>query len=128
MQQQKVNIRKNASRTEEVATAYLDFLDRHLQNLIDGTETEMLELNQIAQQLFVSKQYLCEIMQDKYGNHPCHFYDQKILDIAKGQLRTTGLAIADIASQLTYDPSNFSKFFKKYVGITPGAYRKQHKS
>jgi AraC family transcriptional regulator of adaptative response / methylphosphotriester-DNA alkyltransferase methyltransferase len=39
----------------------------------------------------------------------------------------TSLSIAEIARKLTYDPSNFSKFFKKYVGMSPGQFRKNQK-
>ncbi|MBS0031023.1 AraC family transcriptional regulator [Chitinophaga sp. 22321] len=33
-----------------------------------------------------------------------------------------------IAITLTYDPSNFSKFFKKYVKLTPDQWRKNNRS
>ena len=39
-------------------------------------------------------------------------------------LKETKASIAQIAIQLTYDPSNFSKFFKKWTGLTPGNFRK----
>jgi len=32
-------------------------------------------------------------------------------------------SIASVAALLTYDPSNFTKFFKKYSGQTPKQYR-----
>nr|WP_315095501.1 AraC family transcriptional regulator [Chryseobacterium timonianum] len=37
------------------------------------------------------------------------------------------MAIAEIARKFTYDPSEFSKFFKKRTGQTPGNFRKQYK-
>ena len=33
--------------------------------------------------------------------------------------------VAEIARKLRYDPSNFTKFYKKYTGITPGLYRQR---
>ncbi len=42
-------------------------------------------------------------------------------------LSETDKSIAEIAKTLTYDPSNFSKFFKKIVGQTPGQFRKKSK-
>jgi AraC family transcriptional regulator, regulatory protein of adaptative response / methylphosphotriester-DNA alkyltransferase methyltransferase len=49
-----------------------------------------------------------------------------LLDISKELLLTTTLSIAQIARQLTYDPSNFTKFFKEYTGTTPKKFRDQH--
>lgn len=57
------------------------------------------------------------------GKHPCYFYEEKILAIAKGMLETNEKSIGAIARLLTYDPSNFTKFFKEYTGITPKQYR-----
>jgi AraC-like DNA-binding protein len=35
-------------------------------------------------------------------------------------LNTSDKSVAEIARIFTYDPSNFSKFFKKMTGLTPG--------
>lgn len=85
-----------------------------------------MELNDIAKQLFVSHKYLIEIIKDEYGEHPCHFYIQKILNTANRLLTETNQPVTEIAQMLTYDPSNFNKFYKKYMGLTPGQYREKH--
>jgi len=110
-------------RRRQVAEGYFNLLDDHLGDIVSGRETEMMSLRQIAQKLFVSHKYLIEIIQEKYSHHPCYFYDEKILDKAKQLLSGTKLSVAEIARRLTYDPSNFSKFFKKYVGQTPMQFR-----
>jgi AraC-like DNA-binding protein len=33
------------------------------------------------------------------------------------------MPIAQIAARLTYDPSNFTKFFKAFTGTTPKKFR-----
>ncbi len=83
-----------------------------------------MELNQIARELAVSHQHLSDTIQQETGHHPCHFYDEKIIDQAKKLLKETKVPVAQVAIQLTYDPSNFSKFFKKWTGQTPGHFRK----
>jgi AraC-like DNA-binding protein len=35
------------------------------------------------------------------------------------------MSIASIAVLLTYDPSNFTKFFKRYTGKTPKQFREE---
>jgi len=110
-------------RGKEITTDYLDFLDKHIKDVISGNVSEFMELNQIANELFISHNHLSDTIQQETGNHPCHFYDLKIIEQAKIMLSETNLSIAKIASVLTYDPSNFSKFFKKFVGQTPRQWR-----
>ena len=114
-------------RGEEITKAYFAFLDNHLNDIVEGRASSMMELNQIASALFVSHQHLTDTLQQTMGHHPCHFYDLKIIEQAKRMLLTTTRPIADIAHILTYDPSNFSKFFKKFTGKTPGQFRKENK-
>lgn len=114
-------------RSSEILRQYFAFLDRHIEEVISGHATEFMELNQIARELAVSHKHLIHIIRQETGHHPCHFYDARIIDTAQQLLSGTDLSIAQIALNLTYDPSNFSKFFKKWTGITPGAFRASHK-
>jgi AraC family transcriptional regulator of adaptative response / methylphosphotriester-DNA alkyltransferase methyltransferase len=118
---------KPMQRSQEITNGYFAFLDQHIGDIVEGRVTKMMELNQIASALFLSHTHLTDTIQLMMGHHPCHFYDLKIIDQAKKMLLTTPYSIADVAKTLTYDPSNFSKFFKKMTGQTPGAFRKQHK-
>jgi AraC family transcriptional regulator of adaptative response / methylphosphotriester-DNA alkyltransferase methyltransferase len=118
---QKENI---ATRSEEIAKEYFAFLDKHIEGVVSGEETEFKELNQIASELFISHSHLSDTIQKETGNHPCYFYDLKIIEKAKKMLLETNFSIAEIAKKFTYDPSNFSKFFKSRTKETPGNYRK----
>lgn len=115
-------------RNNDITTRYFELLDAHLNDLVTGNTSEMLELQDIAKILFVSQKHLIKIIQETRGNHPCHFYVQKILEQTKRLLATTDWSITEIAYRLTYDPSNFTKFFKKYEGITPSQFREMQKS
>lgn len=110
----------------KITENYFKFLDQHVADVVLGKCDDFMEINLIAKKLLISHQYLTETVQKETGNHPCYFYDLKIIDKAKNMLSTTQLPIAEIARLLTYDPSNFSKFFKKFVGQTPLKYREQH--
>ncbi|MCE7042795.1 AraC family transcriptional regulator [Dyadobacter sp. CY312] len=114
-------------RSEEITHAYFDFLDKHLADILSGNVTEMMELNEIAAELNISAQHLGDTIQQTMGNHPCHFYDSKILEQAMKLLVETDMSIAGIAKLLTYEPSNFSKFFKKFRYETPGQFRTRKK-
>ncbi|MFV0226008.1 AraC family transcriptional regulator [Empedobacter falsenii] len=115
------------SRSKEITENYFQFLDKHILDVISEKVDDFMEINQIARELFLSHKHLTDIVQKETGNHPCHFYDLKILDEAKRMLLETDKSIAEIAKILTYDPSNFSKFFKKFIGQTPGQFRKENK-
>lgn len=112
-------------RSAEITRQYLSFLDQHIDDVVNGDVQDFLELNQIAKELAVSHQHLTDVVQKELGNHPCHFYDEKIIAQAKLLLSKSDMSIAGVALTLTYDASNFSKFFKKWTGETPGAFRKK---
>ena len=114
-------------RSEEIFKDYLHLLDQHLEDVLDGSAEEMLELREIAARLFIHPTHLSNVIKDLTGNHPCFFYEHKILDIAKTLLQDPDNSINEVARRLTYDPSNFTKWFKTYAGISPSQYRKQLK-
>ena len=115
-------------RSKEITENYFRFLDNHIEDVVLGKTEEFMEINQIASALFVSHKHLTDIVQKETGNHPCHFYDLKIIDEAKKMLSETDKSISEIAKILTYDPSNFSKFFKRFVGQTPKKFREENKN
>lgn len=114
-------------RAAQITEQYFAFLDQHVEDVANGNVADFLELNQIANALHISHSHLSDTLQKSTGHHPCHFYDLKIVDKAKSLLKETDLSIAFIAKKLTYDPSNFSKFFKKFTGQTAGQFRAQQK-
>ena len=114
------------TRNKEIIDAYLSFLDKHIEDVVSGDAMEFLELNQIAGKLFISHTHLSDTIQKATGHHPCYFYDQKIIDKAIQLLTETDIPVAEVAIKLTYDPSNFSKFFKKWMHVTPGEYRRNY--
>ncbi len=113
------------SRSEEIFDKYLQVIDEHLQDVLNGKVDEMFELHEIAGRLFIHPTHLSNVIKNLTGKHPCYFYERKILEVAKGLLDNKQNSIADVARILTYDPSNFTKWFKSYAGIKPSQYRKQ---
>lgn len=110
-------------RSKEIVNQYFVFLEKHVQDLISGKIPEFMEVNEIAKQLAVSHKHLTDTIKKETGQHPCYFYDEKIIQEAKLMLVNSDKSIAEIARIFTYDPSNFSKFFKKMTGSTPGEFR-----
>nr|WP_315027697.1 AraC family transcriptional regulator [uncultured Chryseobacterium sp.] len=110
-------------RSEEITNQYFAFLEKHIQDVTSGAVSEFMEVNEIAGELAVSHKHLTDTIKKQTGQHPCYFYDEKIIQEVKHMLTKSDKSIAEIARIFTYDPSNFSKFFKKMTGFTPGEFR-----
>lgn len=119
---------KPSKRQLEIVNAYFSFLDSHIKSIVSGEADAFLPLSEIAAKLHVSHQHLTDTVQQAKGHHPCYYYDLKIIDQAKEMLISNERTVAEIAYALTYDPSNFSKFFKKIVGVSPGVWRMANKN
>lgn len=114
---------KQLSRNDEITRDYLAFLDQHIADLLAGRETEMLHINEIAQRLFISPGHLTNTLKLTTGHHPCYFFDLKIIEEANKLLLNTTLSASEIARRLSFDPSNFVKFYRSLTGITPTEFR-----
>lgn len=117
---------KSVKRHIEITDNYFSFLDKHIEDVVEGKVIDFMELSTIASELYISHSHLSDTIRQTMGHHPCHFYDLKIIEKAKFLLLNTDFSISDISKKLTYDPSNFSKFFKKFTGFTPGVFRQQN--
>ena len=113
-------------RSTEITQLYLNFLDQHILDVLNDSEKVFYEINEIANVLCLSPSHLSDTIQKETGHHPCYFYDQKIIEVAKKLIIQSDESIASIARKLTYDPSNFSKFFKKHTGFTPGSFKENY--
>ncbi|MBS7565041.1 helix-turn-helix transcriptional regulator [Mucilaginibacter sp. Bleaf8] len=112
-------------RQREITADYLLALDKHLEDVVNGKVSDMLEIRDFADQMHIDARHLSNTIKLVTGKAPCFFFEEKIMNIARQQLTETDLPITAIATKLTYDPSNFVRFFKRFQGITPKQYREQ---
>ena len=115
-----------SSRKKEIATDYIACLDEHIQQLKEGKADRALEIREFAAMLHVHPAHLSNTIKEVTGQSTCSLYEERLVRISKELLVTTNWPVAQIARQLTYDPSNFTKFFKQYTGTTPKKFRDQH--
>ncbi|WP_309640289.1 AraC family transcriptional regulator [Flavobacterium sp.] len=111
------------ARQHEITSDYLNQLDKHLLDIVEGRSTKMFEIRNIADAMHIHPTHLSNTIKLTTGNHPCFYFENKILEIAKTMLEKNEESISNIAARLTYDPSNFTKFFKKFAHTTPKQYR-----
>lgn len=115
--------RKILARQHEITADFLKELDKHLSDIVEGRTTEMLEIRDIADRLHIHPTHLSNTIKLTTGNAPCYYFEEKIMNIAKSMLEKNEMTINSIATLLTYDPSNFTKFFKRFANQTPKQYR-----
>lgn len=114
-----------SSRQKEITRDYLQKLDEHIQELKEGKADRALEIRELAAMLHVHPVHLSNTIKAVTGQSTCDHYENRLLAVSKELLLTTRMSVAQIARQLTYDPSNFTKFFKQYTGTTPKKFRDQ---
>ena len=105
---------------------YLAELNKHIADLKQGKATRVFEIREFAAMLYVHPIHLSNTVKEVSGKSTCDWYEESLLRISKELLLETNLPIAAIARQLTYDPSNFTKFFKHFTGVTPKQFRNAH--
>lgn len=80
---------------------------------------------QLAEQFYLSPSYLSKLFRREAGVSLIDYIQTERIDLAKELLRYSDYAISDIAVRTGYPSfSHFSKQFRKFVGCTPGEYRK----
>lgn len=113
-------------RKNELANQYISQLDQHIQELKEGKADRAHEIRDLARILHVHPIHLSNTIKEVTGKSTCELYEERLVSASKELLISTNMSVAAIARQLTYDPSNFTKFFKHYTGITPKKFRDQH--
>lgn len=110
-------------RQKEIAKQYLKILDQHIHDLKEGRADRTMEIREFATALHMHPVHLSNTIKEVTGQSTCDLYEERLLKVAKELLADPSLSIAQVAAQLTYDPSNFTKFFKHFTGTTPKQYR-----
>lgn len=110
-------------RQKEIVQQYLVELDKHIQDLKVGKVEVMHEISDFAKILHIHPVHLSNTVKQVTGRSSCDLFEERLVNLSKELLTTTAVPVAEIARQMTYDPSNFTKFFKRFVGITPKKYR-----
>lgn len=111
-----------------------DLLEQFNLYLSDYFESGQLEENgipsieQIANQMSVSKRYLSDTLKKETGKTSTEHLQLHLIDVAKNNLLQPNKTISQVAYELGFEyPTYFSRLFKKKEGISPKEYRKKYK-
>ncbi len=114
------------NRPQEIIEQYLNVLNAHIEELKNGRAESTFEIKDFAAALHIHPTHLSNTINEQLGKSPCDIYEEKLIETAKELILTTDKSIAEIARTMTYDPSNFSKFFKSFEKVTPLQFRKNN--
>jgi len=106
----------NVSRKESLVISFT--------NLVQVQFKQHRNLQQYAEQLFVTAKYLTETVKELTGKNAGEVIDDFVMLEAKLLLDDPKLSIAQVAEQLHFsDQSFFGKFFKRHSGYSPKEFR-----
>lgn len=117
--------KKILARQHEITADFTRLVHAHVDDIVAGRATEALEIRDFAGQLCIHPTHLSNTLKLTTGEAPCAIYERKLVAVSKELLSNPRQSVAEVAARLTYDPSNFTKFFKRFVGTTPRQYREE---
>ena len=82
-----------------------------------------LKISDVAAHCYLSTKQLTRLFKNCDGAPPANYIRTKKIEYAE-QLINTGVSFAEISEKMNFSSQyHFNSFFKKYSGMTPGAYR-----
>lgn len=117
--------KKILTRKDEITADFFRILDRHLNDILTGKVSRSYEIRDFAEELHIHPTHFSNTIKLTTGKSPCDFVEEKLMDEAKRMLSESPMPINEIGLRLTFqDPTNFTKFFKRFAGQTPKQFRK----
>lgn len=99
---------------------------QNLRGLIDAHYKTIRLPKEYADLLYITPNHLNALCQDLLGMTAGELIRNRVLLEAKRLLTNVKMTVAEVAYELNFqDNSYFSRFFKKYEGVTPDEFRKQ---
>lgn len=110
---------------EPGALRQADLLER-FDELLDIHHGERRTAEWYAERLGASTRTLARACQARSGCSPKERIDRRVVLEARRLLAVTGATVDEIATELGFtEPTNFVKFFRRIMGITPDAFRRK---
>ena len=77
-----------------------------------------------AEKLFLSPNYLGDLLKKETGKSALEHIQLKVIDVAKEKIFDSSKSISEIAYELGFKyPQHFTRMFKKSVGVSPSEFR-----
>ena len=104
-------------------------LTYEFKKLVDENFSTWNSIGQYASHLGISAKHLTEVIKEETGNTALQIIHERILLESQYLLKHTTRSIKECADQLGFETASyFSRFFKRYLMISPNDYRKSKKN
>lgn len=115
---------RRANETDTPSRSESELLVQRFRLALEEHIPQVVEVGEFAELLSVSRTHLNNGLRRFTGRSASELIHERMLLEAKRRLLHSTLTIAEIAYELRFqDPSYFGRFFRKFTGVTPGAYR-----
>lgn len=82
-------------------------------------------LAQLGARLHVTREHLCRVFRKNTGMTPYHYIQRRQMFLACKWLTESNRSVKAVAADLGYDtPGNFSRTFRRQLGMSPAEYRR----
>ena len=106
-------------------TASLSRMIRAALAYIDANYSKPISLQDVADNINISKNYLCDVFKKETGFTFVNYVTNLRIEKAKHYLKETDLKMYEVSDAVGYsDYAYFSQIFKKHTGMTLSAYRR----
>jgi AraC-like DNA-binding protein len=118
----------NGNASLRLTTAFAKLFDKDFETLQQYKSVTVKSLGEYAKLLNVSQNHLNDTVRAVSGKTPGTLIRERIVKEASQLLIHTQLSIAEICFLFNFeDPSYFTRFFKRYMGMTPKHHRERDK-
>jgi AraC-like DNA-binding protein len=108
-------------------TPALATYQRCRQYIVDHCNS-LMSLEQVARECLVDRAYLCRLFRRYDHQTPHQFLMRRKMHVAAELLQQPDVLVKQVAAQLGFqDPFHFSRAFKRVLGLSPEAFRRQHR-
>lgn len=110
---------RESSEPSKMIMAALNYINQHF--------CENISLTEVAENINISKNYLCDIFKKELGITFMNYVTNLRIEKAKDYLANTDMKMYEVSDAVGYsDYAYFSQIFKKHTGTTLSAYRRQN--
>lgn len=111
---------------DEVLNRFYGCVNNYFSELSTNNSNAPLSINKVADEMNLHPHYLSDVIKQKTGRTATQLIRERTAAEAQKLLLHTSKSISEIAYQLRFeDPSNFTKFFKSQLQITPKEFRER---
>ena len=114
------NDKRNSLRKTVMGATLASTIEEYLKENLVGR----VKLEDLSRILHYGKSTLCDIFKRTYGKTIIEYHTELKINEAKRMIFEHKLSVSEVAERLGFDsPEYFSRTFRKYVGMSPRAFR-----